>query len=756
MGDWDKAVDRMLSRAGDRGGLIVADGALGAAADLAGRAEAAGLTFAEVDVPALSALPGGVVVALGGSLLGRPGVGNPDDSFCNDAVGDGSGARASWAQLKRRWAGLADPGEGLLLPPDDEPWRSSDEILRRVLVAIGDVERRCVLLHGAASLPDDAHRALRGLLCGGPAAGWVFVFEGPLAEAAEALANDVQRSADDPRVPAAAFARLDAPAAEADEGSVLPKRGSAVELLDILAAAPGPVPAAVVGSRALAEYRGTAPRSGWIDLDAIVDSGRGELHGPLAVVPAAADSRPLVSSADCRALRRAVAEVLTDGDATRLPFEAELAAAAGDHDAGALLMRAARSALAEGLPSRALAFAESAAGRPLGDEGGALDLAVLRTRALRAIGRPEEARRLGRDALDEDSLDPSLPMLQLELGLAAVAVGRRKAAIKLLDAAARTAEDASLLEEASAAAFAHGLLEEDGGDPVAAAKVLARAARTAEQAGDTLSAARAFAWRAVAMGKAGAKERAMKELKLALERASDPNDPRPAALSVRTAMALVFRDAGSRDKARQALGLAADKAAEHAAPVAEAEARLHLSRFLLEALPATGKERGEALRDGRQAAETTLRLARAHGLLNVEAESEALLGELSWRGEDFDGALASLSRQAALWEAVGRSDRQVDVAIRSSRLAARQTQWPAAFDAANKALMLATKRRLPEQSAQAQMARAEALEGMDRSDEALAAYSEAKRVFSGLGEEHAAHARAAERRSQQLIEKGRG
>jgi tetratricopeptide (TPR) repeat protein len=216
-------------------------------------------------------------------------------------------------------------------------------------------------------------------------------------------------------------------------------------------------------------------------------------------------------------------------------------------------------------------------------------------------------------------------------------------------------------------------------------------------------------------------------------------------------MGLVFREAGSRDKARQALGLAAKVAGANAAPVQEAEARLHLARFYIEALPTQGKERGEALRAAREAADQALGLARALGRDDLEAGAEEVLGELSWRAEDWDEALASLERQQGAWRRAGRASKEVDAAIRSSRLAARREQWDEAFASANSALMQATRKRLPEQTAQGQMARAEALAGMGRKDEALAALTEAQRIFGSLGEEFAAQGRAAEQRARRLI-----
>ena len=176
-----------------------------------------------------------------------------------------------------------------------------------------------------------------------------------------------------------------------------------------------------------------------------------------------------------------------------------------------------------------------------------------------------------------------------------------------------------------------------------------------------------------------------------------------------------------------------------------------LGRFFLEGLPVQGPERGEALREARAATEAALSMARGCGRADLEAAAEGLLGELSWRGEDWAGALASLGRQQVLWAGVGRADREVDVAIRRSQLAGRRGAWDDAFKAANDALMLATRRRLAERSGHAQMARGEALAALDRKDEALASFTEAHRVFSSLGAQTEAHAAAAERRARALV-----
>ena len=226
------------------------------------------------------------------------------------------------------------------------------------------------------------------------------------------------------------------------------------------------------------------------------------------------------------------------------------------------------------------------------------------------------------------------------------------------------------------------------------------------------------------------------------------------ALDVRIAMGQIFRDAGDREKARQALALASKRAHAHCLADREATARLGLARFYLEAIPVRGAERGEALSGGREAAEAAIQLARGAGRPDLEAEAEALLGELAWRGEDWSGASEALDRELGLWTQAGNVGRIVDVALRRGQVAARQEDWKAAFSSANTALTQAQRKRLNARLAQAHVLRAEALQHLERKDEALNSLQEAQRLFGSLGEEYAAQAGAAERRARQLVAGG--
>lgn len=730
----------------DRGALLLLQGPLDAAtADgLAELASAEGLAWGDVSAATWGLLPDGVVR---GGLPAWLGGGLPaDESFCRDAVGEGPGAVAAWGRLVSRWVGA---GDELPLAPDDQGWRSCSEVLARVLAAVGDVEPRALLVRDAQAMDDGSIRAFAALLAGREAQGWTLILQqdGPPSSPVEGLAATLKR------VPGARVERSELAAGEVEDGPGLPKRGSAVELLDVLGACPVPLPVEVVGSRALSTFRGCAPRSGWLDLQGMLDAGRAEPDGPLLRLLGSwtptSDEGSALAKADCRALRAAVAEVLSEDDPLLWPLVAELALAGGEAAGPGLALAAGRRALNRGDARTAVRWFDRAAGC------GADELPILRARAARLAGAADVARRIAGEALRGSPGQDVMAELQLEAGLAAIEVDRIPAAKGLLEQAAIAASASGELEVLAAARLAQGRLLEEAGDFGPAARLLGEAAQACERLGAPREAARAFAARAVCMGKAGAAERAMKELGLARERAADPEDPHPAVLDVRILMGVVFRDSGSRESARKALALAAKKAAEHADPLREAAARLMLSRFFLEAVPVKGKERGEALRDGRAAAEAVVLLARGMGRADLEAEGEALLGELSWRAEDWSSALDSLGRQQALWKVAGRAAREADVAIRRSRLAGRQDRWKEAFDAANQALLLATRRRLPEQSAQAQLARSEALERLDRGEEALAAVAEAQRILSGLGEAFAGQAAAAEERARRLVAGGR-
>ena len=733
----------VLSSCRERGALLLLQGPVDAATveGLAELASGDGLAWHELSATTWGLLPDGVAR---GAVPAWLGAGWPaDEAFCREAVGEGGGAVAAWGRLTARWSGGDD---GVELAPDDQGWRSCSEVLARVLAAVGDVEPRALLVRDADAMDDGSIRAFAALLAGREAPGWALILQhdGPPSPPVEVLARTLDR------IPGATVQRVEVTATSADEGPSLPRRGSAVELLDVMGASPVPLPADVVGSQALSTFRGCSPRSGWLDLQGLLDAGRAIQDGPMLQLSGewtpTSDAGSALAKADCRALRAAVAEVLSEDDPLLWPLVAALALAGDEPAAPSLALAAGRRALARGDAHDAIRWFDRAEG------GGAADLPTLRARAARLAGAPDVARRVAGEALRSGLSDAAL---QLAAGVGAIAGHRPSTAWGRLEQAAAAASAAGELEVLAAARLAHGRLLEEAGDFGPAARLLGEAAQACERSGAPRKAARAFAARAVCMGKAGAAERAMKELGLARERAADPEDPHPAVLDVRILMGVVFRDSGSRESARKALALAAKKAAEHADPLREADARLMLSRFFLEAIPVKGKERGEALRDGREAAEAVVRLARGMGRSDLEAEGEALLGELSWRAEDWTSALESLGRQQALWKAAGRAAREADVAIRRSRLAGRQERWQEAFEAANQALLLATRRRLPEQTAQAQLARSEALEKLDRAEEALAAVAEAQRILSGLGEAFAGQAAAAEQRARQLVARGR-
>ncbi len=747
--EWMSPAQGVLASVGDRGAILVLEGPA-SSDDLAALAEGADLELVEVHAASWGSITDGVARACAPEFLPGP-TGGGDLGFCADAAGSGVGAARAWQDLQARWSGAVD-GDALAMPPDDQGFRRCTEILARILAEIGEVGGRFVVVRDAAKFDEGSARAFTSLLAGRDGSGWVLALEGDIEHAlqVQAMIGTVERAcADGDRV-----ARLQPPPPEDGDGPNLPKRGSAVELLDVLAAAPGCLPAEVVGSASLAAYRGTSPRSGWLDLQGLLDAGRAVLDGPVVRLTGgwtpSTDDDSAVARADCRALRDAVVEVLPSDSPIAAAIGASLAIAGGAPDAADRAAAAGRAALAAG-DARAAARWLSAAGGSTDAE-----LPALRTRAARQSGDAEEARRLALEGLKAGPAHDVSGKLHLEAALAAVSTGRVAAARRHAAEAAEASDAIDDAPLASATKLLLGQMQEEDGDYGAAAKTLGEAAQAAERWGMGPEAARALAWRAVCMGKAGAGPRAMKELQLARERAADPDDPHPAALDVRVLMGLVFRDSGSRENARKALTMAATKAGEHADPVREAEARLLLAKFFLEAIPIRGPERGEALRDGREAAEAVIRIARGMGRADLEAEGEALLGELSYRAEDWAGALGSLDRQGVLWALVGRANQQVDVAIRRYRLTGRKGDHEGAFKAANEALMLATRRRLPEQSAQAQLARADALQMLDRSSDALAALAEAQRIFTGLGDGFAAQASAAEERARNLVAEARG
>ena len=88
------------------------------------------------------------------------------------------------------------------------------------------------------------------------------------------------------------------------------------------------------------------------------------------------------------------------------------------------------------------------------------------------------------------------------------------------------------------------------------------------------------------------------------------------------------------------------------------------------------------------------------------------------------------------------------------QLASRKDDWQGAFDAANAALTQASRKRLTAKLAQAHMLRGDALQHLERKEEALQSLQEAQRLFGSLGDGFAAQAGAAERRAQQLVSGG--
>lgn len=741
--DLTALAETTVANATRRGALLLLEGPLRDSSALREVAERAGLTFVEVSAPAWSLHPDGCARACAAEWLGTPGGPVREPGFCTDAVGDSVGATSAWEDLLERWSG-GTPDE-LPAPPDDQPWRRTTEVLARVLAEVGQVSARFALVRDAAEMDEGSLRVLRVLLTDKEGAGWVIALQGAGSrEDVASLGAALERSE------GGGVGRAALPEGGEEERLGLPKRGSAVELLDVLSSAPGALPVDIVGAASLAAYRGGAPRAGWLDLQGLIDAGRASVDGPMLRLigdwSPSTDEDSHVARADRRALRVAVAEVLPDsplGD----QVQAGLALAGEATDSADVASSAGRVALARG---------ELAAADRWLERAGDGESAALRARAARQRGDAEQARDIAVSALSSVHPAEVRASLELEAGLACDAAGRTASVKRHLESAVAAADDADAPLVGAAARLALGRHLEEAGEFAPAAKVLGAAAQATERVGLGPETARALAHRAVCMGKAGAGPRAMKELGLARERAADADDPSPASHDMRILMGMVFRDSGSRDNARKALALAADKAAEHCDSLREGDARLLLARFFLEAIPIQGKERGEALRDGRAAAEAVVRLARGMGRADLEAEGEALLGELAYRSEDFPTALASLERQAALWASAGRANREVDVAIRRSRLAGRTEDWDASFTSANKALTLATRRRLPEQAAQAQLARADALEHLDRSGEALAALAEAQRLYTSLGDSFSSQAAAADKRAQQLVERGRG
>ena len=754
---WISAAEPALDGCIDQGSVLVLETACGNSLEdvLQDAAAERELEFSCVDASVVGLQPAGVL---------RSGIATFLDPACADAhpeagelirsaVGDGAGATSAWKRVLQRWAGQdaigADPD------PQSSPWLAEAEVLGRILTGIGEVEPRLLLVRRAEHLDEASARGLRALLAGGAAAGWAVVLEGPVLpeSPADQLIKGLQRLGSDDRFESSRVVVLTGPPASDDAAPALPQRGSSVELLDILSAASLPLPTSIVGSVALSAYRGCSPRSSWVDLDGLLHAERASLTGALLTIegmPPQESPRTQVQAADCRALLAGLKEVLHEGDPIRAPLTASMASAGEAPDAWRAAMTAGDDALTRGDATTARRLLDDAAAKA--QAAAPPRLFLLQARAQIACGDPEKGLRCAKEGIascDESHVDCAA--LHNAAGQAAELLDQRKKAIRSFAAACEltTSGDAHWDAAEARAGKARQLSAAD--DFVAAAAAFGEEARVLEHAGLSNGTARALARRAVCMAQAGATDQAIKELQRAAERLSEGEEPVSSVLESRMLMGRVFRFAGKREQAKKALAMAAEAAALHAAADIEGQARLGLARLFLEGMPAQGAGRGEALRDSRQAAEAVLTIARTLADHPLEASAEGILGELSYRAEDWDGALSSLSRQEQLWKSSGRVGEQVDVALRRARVAARCERWEDSLSAADSALALASRRRLHELAAQAQLLRGETLQSLDKSADALAAFSEAERLYSSLGSAFANQAAAASERARQAV-----
>jgi tetratricopeptide (TPR) repeat protein len=731
-----------ISELGERGFLTILHGGSGRLQGaLAGELGDKELVIVDAELASLHL--DGVIRAVAAPWMGGPGQRVEDAASGDDAVGAEAPARTGLRTITALWTG-SNP-EPLLPGDDSSALARRAELVSRWLRHVADLAPRVVWIDDASSMDEGSIRILRATLLRGPSPGLGLVLQGADAGLADArhplstLVEALRAAQNDDRAPAAALLELDVRDGDVGEtGPSLPSRGSAVELLDLLRAAPIPLPVDVVGSEALRVFRDRAERGAWQDLASILEAGLARTDGRWLLVrpgPRGEGSDAPVARADLRAILRACREL--DG----IPPEdlalvlAHLADQEGGVNATPAMLEGVRALVARGEFFGARALLERADRLGQGDD-------ALAARILRLSGQPSATSGRAADAGGATPL--------IERGLARATAGQQEAALQDLGAATEAAR-AEHPAVAGHAAWLAGKLALDAGDAVSAAQTLADAARLLESAELPRESARAFATRAACMARAGAPDRALKELRLAMDRALTDEDPHPAVLDVRILVGVVFRDAGHRDKARQALALAVDKARSCGALDREVEARLLLAKFHLEGMPAAGIARGEGLRDTREAAEGALAAARALGRPELEADVEAIFGELAWRAEDWPQAIRSLEVQEHLWRAAGRHARAIDTTLRRGRLAGRSGDWEAALGVAGVALQAASRRRLGEQSGQAQMLRAEALENIGRRDEALAAWSEAHRIFRGLGPTGAPQAEAAEQRGRQLV-----
>ncbi len=766
--DWLQSAADVLQHAAARGVLLVSSGPVDDA-DAESLAASRELSLTIVDGRVYGLLPDGVVRGALRDVLGGAS-GSPDESFCTDALGDGDAAMRTWLALQAAWAPPTEPSVPESFDIDDSlneesevrvpPPRTDDsdrrvEALARILAAVGDLAPRLVLLRGADHADATSLAALRSVLASGRGAGTAWLIEGPIEEQGPIgrLLAPVRRAAEDSRFTGPRVATIE-PVADLDDSPIPPGRGTAAELLALLQAGEVAIPEELLGSEALSRYRGQSPRATFQDLEGLLHTRRARVTDGWVVVDDHGRPAPgPLARADARALHASLQDPAWSGHPAASAMSAGLAIAAELPHAADEAVEAARTLLARG---DALG-ADRWLGRAASLLGGSAPpvLALLRARATRRLGDPRTSARLSREAiLSGTGGDRILAELHLEAGRVAAGEGDDTAASRHLTVAAELAGAEDNLVAAGEAHLALSQLHEQQGRHREGAASAAEAAKAFEHAGDTLRAAQAFAARAICIAGAGMAARALQELKHAMKRTPDPDDPRPGALDVRIAMGLIFREAGDREKARQALALAAQRAQHHALGDRETTARLNLARFYLEALPVRGAERGEALSAGREAAEAAIQGARAAGRPDLEAEAEALLGELAWRSEDWEAATDALQREQELWSQSGNVVRVVDVALRRGQLASRKDDWQGAFEAANAALTQASRRRLTAKLAQAHMLRGDALQHLGRKDEALQSLQEAQRLFGSLGDGFAAQAGAAERRAQQLVSGG--
>jgi len=757
---WITTAGPCLDGCAERGALLVFEEACGdQLVDLlAAAATQRDLDFACVDAQVVGLRATGVLRAGVASFLGGGAATHPEaGELIRDALGEGAGARAAWQRLRARWAGQPQDGSSSGAAAGS-PWIAEAEVLGRILAGVGEVEPRLLLVRSADHMDESSARVLQVLLAGSAAAGWIVALEGPLFSpgACDHLVAAMTRAHGDERFDCARLLHLAGPVAGDEDASGLPKRGSSVELLDILAAAGLPLPCAVVGSEALSRYRGTSPRSGWIDLDGLLDCGRAHSGEGMVFIAAASNAaddvapRSQVQAADCRALRAAVEEVLDESAPLRTTLVAALAARGEGDDAWSAALNAGRAALLRGEPQSASRYLDDSA-RVAAGRGGS-ELALLQSRARSAAGDPAGALRCAQDGLRvAGEGNPHSAALWSEAGAAEERLDQTGKAAESFANAIKLCDGDTDPRDAARAKAGKARQLRAAEDFVAAAAAHGEEAQVLEQAGLRDAAGRALARRAEAMAQAGATDQAIKELGRAAERLSANQPPAAEVLEARMLMGRVFRFAGKRDQARKALALSAEAAQLHASADIEGQARLGLARLYLEGMPAQGAGRGEALRDGRAAAEATVSIARGLGDCALEAAAEGILGELSYRSEDWDGALQSLARQEELWEVAGRVGEQADVALRRSRVASRCDRPQDALEAADSALSLASRRRLHELAAQAQLLRGENLQAQGKGSDALAAFSEAERLYSSLGPSFKNQAAAASERARLAV-----